>query len=856
MVAKTTRKKSTGKTSKASTSKKAVAKTEEAPIEVKKAVNAKAPAKKNASKTSAKKKTVATTEKTVTTSKKVSPAKAAPKKSPTKASPKKKMVKASDDAPLGNKKLIIVESPSKAKTIDKILGRSYKVMASVGHIRDLPKSRLGVNVENNFEPTYSIMTDKKEIVSQLKEEAKTASEIYLAPDPDREGEAIAWHLWHILQPSARAKFKPAIRRVEFHEITPNAVKKAMESPKEIDQDRVDAQQARRIVDRLVGYKLSPLLSLNPTVLEKSSRTHLSAGRVQSVALRILCERDLEIKSFVPQEYWKVWVEFKRQRATFAAQLARIGKKKAEIGNEAACQEITHHLEKATFTVTSVKTSEQLHQPPMPFITSTLQQEASRKHGFGVKRTMQLAQQLYEGLDIDGQGPIGLISYMRTDSVRVSNDAQQAARTFIAKQYGKTFLPATPRQTKAKAGAQDAHEAIRPTDPNRTPELLKSALPPELFKLYKLIWSRFIASQMTPARSDVVAVEIMADDKYLLRARHTQLVFAGYQQVYIESQEDEEEKESKGHGQLVELKEGENLKKENILPSQHFTIPPPLFSEASLVKALEEKRIGRPSTYAPTISTLLDREYTIKENKNLFPTDLGHEVNKLLLQYFPDVVDVGFTATMEEQLDDVANGQKDWHEILASFYGPFAATLAYAQEEIHKLQLENAEACDLCGKPMLIKNGRFGPFMACSGYPDCTNKKKIGKAAQEEPRESGESCEVCGKPMLIKKGRFGDFLACSGYPECTQKKPLLKDIGVPCPEPKCQGKVVQRRSKKGKVFYGCSEYPTCKFVSWYEPTEQPCPDCKSYMLKKFSKAKGEYLQCSSLTCKKVEQVANS
>lgn len=774
-----------------------------------------------------------------------------------KASSKKKAVVKNDESPISNKKLIIVESPSKAKTIDKILGRNYKVMASVGHIRDLPKSRLGVNIDNNFEPTYSIMTDKKEIVSQLKAEAKTASEIYLAPDPDREGEAIAWHLAHILQPSAKSKVKPVIRRVEFHEITPNAVKKAMEYPKEIDQARVDAQQARRIVDRLVGYKLSPLLSLNPSVLQKASRSHLSAGRVQSVALRLLCERDLEIKGFTPQEYWKVIVEFSRKRTVLSAQLAKIGKKKADIHNGTACQEVVDALAKATFKVSSVKTTEQSQQPPLPFITSTLQQEASRKHGFSVKRTMQLAQQLYEGLDIDGQGPIGLISYMRTDSVRVSADAQQAARDFVSKHYGKTFLPAVPRQTKAKAGAQDAHEAVRPTDPNRTPELLKTALSPELWKLYKLIWSRFIASQMTSARSKVVTVEILADDTYLLRARHSHLIFAGYQQVYIETQEEgETEKESKGHSHLAELQEGEVLKKETILPSQHFTIPPPLFTEASLVKALEEKRIGRPSTYAPIISTLLERSYVIKESKNLFPTDLGHEVNKLLLQYFPDVVDVGFTATMEEQLDNVANGQKDWHEILAGFYGPFAATLAFAQEEIQKIQLENAEACDVCGKPMLIKSGRFGPFMACSGYPECTHKKKIGKAAQEEPRESGESCEICGKPMLIKRGRFGDFLACSGYPECAHKKPLLKDIGVPCPEPKCRGNVVQRRSKKGKVFYGCSEYPACKFVSWYEPTQQHCPDCHHYMLKKYSKTQGEYLQCSSPDCKKTIQVNQS
>lgn len=688
-------------------------------------------------------------------------------------------------APRG--KLVIVESPAKAKTIGKYLGRGYTVKASMGHIRDLPKSTMGVNVEAGFEPKYLIPRDKSKLVKELKSSVQGAKEIYLATDPDREGEAIAWHLVH----ATDAQDKP-IHRVVFNEITPAAVTQAMENPRDIDMDLVDAQQARRILDRLVGYGVSPLLW-------KKVKRGLSAGRVQSAALRIVSEREREIEAFQPVEYWSLDADLAKitsgkptKRDQFRASILRINGKKAELGTGEEAQAIVDQLEGASWKISDVIRRQTRRRPQAPFTTSTIQQEASRKLGYSVRRTMQLAQGLYEGVDLGAEGTQGLITYMRTDSVNISTQVQYETRDVIAAKFGSEYVPEKLNVYKTRArGAQEAHEAIRPTNPARDPQSVRQFLNPSQFKLYNLVWQRYMASQMAPALLDNTRVDIGAGSKgdveagnapFLFRATGSIVTFPGWMAVY-QMGRDEGETDELDKGALPELEKGEDLNLLQLLPEQHFTQPPPRYTEATLVKALEEQGIGRPSTYVPTIATLQARNYVTLEEKRLIPTELGFVVNDLLVEHFPDIFDVSFTSQMEAELDDIASGERQWVPTLEQFYAPFTATLKNAEQTMEKVQI------------------------------------------RDEPTD--EVCEKCGSPMVIKLGRFGKFMACSGFPDCRNSKPLLVRIGVECPT--ChQGEVVERRSKKGRKFYGCERYPECDFVSWNKPIKTPCPECSGVL----------------------------
>ena len=703
----------------------------------------------------------------------------------TEKTPKKRATKKKAAAPRG--KLVIVESPAKAKSIGKYLGRGYTVKASMGHIRDLPKSTMGVNVEAGFEPKYLIPRDKSKLVKELKASVKGAKEIYLATDPDREGEAIAWHLVH----ATDAQDKP-IHRVVFNEITPSAVTAAMENPREIDMDLVDAQQARRILDRLVGYGVSPLLW-------KKVKRGLSAGRVQSAALRIVSEREREIEAFQPVEYWSLDADLSKITSgkptkldQFRASILRINGKKAELATGEETQSIVDQLDGASWKISDVVRRQTRRRPQAPFTTSTIQQEASRKLGYSVRRTMQLAQGLYEGVDIGAEGTQGLITYMRTDSVNISTQVQYETRDVIAEKFGSEYVPEKLNFYKTKAkGAQEAHEAIRPTNPARDPQSVKSFLNPSQFKLYNLIWQRYMASQMAPALLDNTRVDIGAGQKaeveagnapFLFRATGSIITFRGWMAAYQVGR-DEGETDELDKGALPELEKGEDLNLMQLLPEQHFTQPPARYTEATLVKALEEQGIGRPSTYVPTIATLQARNYVTLEEKKLIPTELGFVVNDLLVEHFPDIFDVTFTSQMESELDDIASGERQWVPTLEQFYGPFMATLKNAEQTMETVQI------------------------------------------RDEPTD--EVCEKCGSPMVIKLGRFGKFMACSGFPECRNSKPLLVRIGVECPT--ChQGEVVERRSKKGRKFYGCERYPECDFVSWNKPITIPCPECSGVL----------------------------
>jgi DNA topoisomerase-1 len=689
----------------------------------------------------------------------------------------------------GRGKLVIVESPAKARTIGKYLGRGYTVKASMGHIRDLPKSTLGVDVDDDFAPTYLVPRDKVKVVKELRESVQHAGEIYLATDPDREGEAIAWHLVHATDATA----KP-VRRVVFHEITPEAVSAAIAHPRDIDANLVDAQQARRVLDRLVGYGVSPLLW-------KKVKRGLSAGRVQSAALRIVVDREREILAFVPVEYWTLDAELAKRtgaartpRDVFKAGLHRVRGKKAELKTGWEAQEIVQGLDGAAYRVASVTSREAQRRPSAPFITSTLQQEASRKLGYGVKRTMQIAQELYEGVDLGPDGTQGLITYMRTDSTNVAASAQQAARAVISVRFGPEFVPDRPPVYARKAkGAQEAHEAIRPTAPQRDPNSVKPYLSGPQFRLCQLVWQRFIASQMRPAILDNTTADVAAgkpaelatgEAPFVFRATGSVVRFPGFMRVY-EAGRDEGDTDELDKGALPPLTAGEELDLLRLLPEQHFTQPPPRYTEASLVKALEERGIGRPSTYAPTIGTLVARSYVTTEEKKLVPTELGMVVTDLLGEHFPSLFDVGFTSRMEEELDEIAAGDRAWVPTMRAFYGPFTETLKQAERTMERVRLK------------------------------------------DEP--SDETCEKCGRPMVIKLGKFGKFLACSGFPECRNSRPLLLRIGVPCPT--ChQGEIVERRSKKGRTFFGCERYPACDFVAWNKPVATPCPRCGSpYMV---------------------------
>lgn len=696
-------------------------------------------------------------------------------------------------------KLVIVESPAKAKTIEKYLGRDYRVRASLGHVRDLPKSKLGVDVDHDFRPQYLVPREKAKQVRTLRGEAQRADEIFLATDPDREGEAIAWHLVETIDPGDRP-----VRRVEFHEITRSAVLAAMRQPRSIDARRVDAQQARRILDRLVGYQISPLLW-------KKVRRGLSAGRVQSAALRLVVERQREIAAFTPVEYWSIEAELAKQTGngrrgsprSFSASLVEVDGEKVEIPDEAAATGIMTDLDGAGYVVEAVRRREQQRNPAAPYTTSTLQQEASRKLGFTAKRTMMVAQQLYEGIDVAGGDSVGLITYMRTDSTNVAQSAIAEARRYIDERHGRDLLSESPRtyQTRSRL-AQEAHEAIRPTAVYRTPPDMQPYLTRDQARLYELIWKRFVATQMAPARIEVTTVDIAAASdrsatRYRFRASGSLVTFTGFLSLYVETRDEDAAVLDEDRKPLPSLSEGEALDLVALKPEQHFTLPPPRYTEASLVRALEERGIGRPSTYAPILSTLQERRYTVRVEKRLEPTELGMLVNDLLVDHFPEVVDVDFTANMEESLDDIAQGRRRWVPVLREFYGPFQATLAVAEREMERV-----------APPLEL---------------------------------AGEACEKCGRQMVVRLGRYGRFIACPGFPACRNTKPLLQKIGVPCPQ--CEADIVERRTRKRRVFYGCSRYPDCEWTSWARPLRFPCPTCGG-LLVEAGREKAKCSQCGS------------
>ena len=712
---------------------------------------------------------------------------------------------------------MVVESPAKARTISRILGSGYEVKASIGHVRDLPKSALGVDIEKGFLPKYVVPREKSKAVKEIREAARRAGTVYLATDPDREGEAIAWHLLE----AAGLNGLPH-SRVVFHEITPQAVQEAFCHPRGIDMQLVDAQQARRVLDRLVGYRLSPFLW-------KKVRRGLSAGRVQSVALRLVAEREREIQGFVAQEYWSIEAALEKENADpkFRAKLSGYSgrRQKLEISSETDSKRLVDLLQTAAYKVRGVQKKVQLRRPAAPFITSTLQQEASRRLGFTARRTMAVAQQLYEGVSLGSKGEVGLITYMRTDSTQVAASAQEEARSYVRDRFGADFLPASPRVYRKKVkGAQEAHEAIRPTSAFRTPESVKRSLTNDQYRLYNLIWQRLVASQMADATFDVTTAEIEARpvqdrDAYLLRATNTQLRFPGYRQVYEEGR-DEEEEEALGTNPLPELSVDDPLRLLELLPEQHFTEPPARYTEASLVRALEEKGIGRPSTYAPTISTIQERGYVEKDGRYLRPSDLGFVVNDLLVEHFPDFVDMGFTAEMEEELDEIASGERPWQPMVQEFYSPLEEALTRAAAA-PKQEEATDERCSECGRPMVIRWGRRGQFLACSGFPECRGTRSLD-GEEEAPEATDETCQECEAPMVVRSGRFGRFLACSRYPECKGRRPLTAKTGVTCP--RCGGEIVERRSKRKRLFFGCSNYPKCEFTAWSRPLSQPCTRC--------------------------------
>ncbi|MCZ6679451.1 MAG: type I DNA topoisomerase [Candidatus Poribacteria bacterium] len=748
------------------------------------------------------------------------------------------------------KSLIVVESPAKAKTIKKFLGRNYTVKASMGHIRDLPAKKLGVDIENGFTPEYTTIRGKGKVIKELQTAARGVDAIYLAADADREGEAICWHLAEALK-----KSKKPIYRITYNEITKGAIQASIKQPGEINQALMDAQQARRILDRLVGYQISPILWRNV-------KPGLSAGRVQSVAVRLICEREAESEAFVPQEYWTITANLKgKNPPPFDAKLLQIESEKGSIStygftiDEARANAIVEDAKPKPFIVKNIQKRERKRRPVPPFITSTLQQEAARKLRFTTKRTMAIAQQLYEGLEIGTEGSVGLITYMRTDSTRVADEALKEARAYIKETYGADYLPARAVRYKTKKGAQDAHEAVRPTGTARTPESLKSYLSPEQYRLYDLIWKRFVASQMNPAVLDVTTIDISAE-KYLFRATGSILKFDGFMIVYMEGSDDSHTQnggEDEADTRLPVLEIGERLDLRKLTPKQHFTQPPPRYSDATLVKAMEEKGIGRPSTYATIISTIQDRGYVVREERRFIPTDIGKLVNQLLIKGFPDILDVKFTAKMEDQLDEIADGKSQWVGVLSAFYQPFRRALEAAPDVMYEarkaMEEESDEVCEKCGSNMIIKWGRYGRFLGCSNYPECSNIKRLhaedAPPVEDEPTD--EICDKCGSPMIIKTSRAGGrFIACTGYPKCKNAKPI--NIGVDCPEKGCGGYLGERRSRRGKVFYGCSNYPDCNFVLWYKPTPKTCPQCQApFLLEKATKTKGNHLACHNKEC---------
>ncbi|MCS6952195.1 MAG: type I DNA topoisomerase [Bryobacterales bacterium] len=795
------------------------------------------------------------------------------------------------------KSLVIVESPAKAKTISKYLGKQYVVKASLGHIKDLPKNELAVDIENGFEPTYQIIEGKQKVVQELRKAAKDADAVYLAADPDREGEAICAHLAEELR--TRKNGGPPIYRVMFNEITANAVRKAFEKPGALNRHLVEAQQARRVLDRLVGYQISPLLW-------DKVRRGLSAGRVQTVALRLIVEREREIQQFQKKEYWTLDAHLAAKKPPLiVARLIKRNGENVEIPDQAAADNLVRQLEGAEYVVQSVTTREKKRNPVPPFITSTLQQEAARKLRFSVKRTMMLAQRLYEGVELGAEGAVGLITYMRTDSTRVSDEAVAEVRQLIAERFGQPYLPPEPNVYKSKKDAQDAHEAIRPTSVLRTPESVAKYLSEDELKLYRLIWMRFVASQMTPALFDQTTLDIVARGQdgaeYLFRETGSVQKFDGYLAVYEEGKDQKDEEDEELKHKLPPVREGETLRFRSLEPQQHFTEPPPRYTEATLVKELEADGVGRPSTYASILSTIQERDYVRKQNGRFVPTELGMVVADLLIQHFDDIFDVRYTARLEEELDDIEEGKRDWRQAMAEFYEKFSADLERAARnmtDLKRMEKPTELTCEKCGRPMVIKWGRHGSFLACTGYPECTNTREVGVALPDldkvdlSEQENEEYCPNCGRPMVLKKGRFGQFYACSGYPDCkttkrigvAEKKPDIP-LEEPCPQcgsnlvikhgrygeftacsnyPKCKyvkqktigmkcpvcgaGELVERRSKRGKTFYGCSRYPECGFVSWVKPVSEACPECGSpYLVERWLKG-GPELRCPNSECR--------
>jgi DNA topoisomerase-1 len=738
------------------------------------------------------------------------------------------------------KSLIIVESPAKARTISKFLGKDFVVKASVGHIKDLPKTKLGVDIEHGFEPHYIMIRGKKKIITELKKAGKAATEIYLAPDPDREGEAIAWHIAEVL-----ADKKKNIYRVLIHEITPRAVADALKNHRELQESLYRAQQARRILDRLVGYKISPLL------WQKVKRG-LSAGRVQSVALRLICDREREIKAFIPQEYWSITAQLQHPQKppAFEAKLTQIKEQKIQINNEEEAKKITDGLRAKTFVVADIAKKEKKRHPAPPFITSTLQQEASRKLRFSAKKTMFIAQQLYEGIDLGEWGQVGLITYMRTDSVRLSQDAVKEVRELIQKQFGDAYLPDKPHLYKSRASAQEAHEAIRPTSLDMSPEKVKGFLTPDQRSLYKLIWDRFLACQMRSAIFDQTTIKIKAND-HLFIATGSVMKFAGFTAVYVEGKDTQEGGEEEGV--LPSLNPGDIVELLDLLPKQHFTQPPARFTESTLVRELEEKGIGRPSTYASILSNIQDKRYVELIERKFHPTDLGVLVADLLTENFPTIMDVGFTAQMEENLDKIEAEKVSWRQVLEEFYHPFEENLKRAEANMRDVKAERTPTdirCDLCGSIMEIKWGKYGKFLSCTAYPECKNAKMFsrdeeGKIMVEEPPSVDEKCPQCNSPMVVKEGRYGKFLACSRYPECKGTKSI--STGVKCPQEGCEGSLVQRRTKKGRIFFGCNKYPDCRFALWEKPISRPCPQCGATFLAEKRRKEGVKLVCKQEGC---------
>jgi DNA topoisomerase-1 len=811
------------------------------------------------------------------------------------------------------KSLVVVESPAKAKTINKYLGAGYKVVASVGHIKDLPKKDIGIDFDNNFEPTYEVIPGKEKVIRDLKSAAKDAETIYVATDPDREGEAIGWHIKDVLQ--GKGKTRKKVFRVLFNEITKAAIKESFKTPTQIDQRLVDAQQARRLLDRIVGYQVSPLLW-------DKVRRGLSAGRVQSVALRLVVEREREILAFVPTEYWTIVGNFTAGLPpSFDARLHRIDEKSVKTGDfgedlkkneihiktQEQADELLEDLERQRFIVSAVSTKEKKRNPVPPFTTSKLQQEASRKLRFNVRKTMQLAQRLYEGIELGEEGLVGLITYMRTDSTRVADSALAEVRDYVGTQFGENYLPEKAVFYRSKKDAQDAHEAIRPTSALMTPDSVAGHLQKDELALYKLIWQRFVASQMMPAIFDQTTIDIEAGKRYLFRATGSVLKFDGFLAVYQEGKDEKDQDDEEEALKLPRVGQGEELKLNKLTPDQHFTEPPPRYTEATLVKALEEKGIGRPSTYAAIMSVIQDREYVARKEGRFIPTELGIIVNDLLVESFDDLFNVQYTAHMEEELDEIEEGKMQWTEALAEFYEKFTRDLELARRnmrDVKRQEIPTEEKCENCGSPMVIKFGRYGQFLACTNYPECKTTRDIPKVHDDTGEEAPdnaqeETCENCGRPMVLKRGRFGQFLACTGYPECKTtrriqrggkiaapdvileelcpqcKKHLVikqgrfgpftacsnypnckyikQDLtGVTCPE--CGGDIAVKRGKRGKAFYGCTSYPDCKFALWDKPLPQPCPECgASYIVEKTKKDGTRMLMCRTEGCNYKEEV---